>query len=49
VSGPVIARIARETGALVLGVAILPFDYEGSLRRSNAAADSMPCVRRPMP
>lgn len=37
-SGPVIARIARETGALVLGVAILPFDYEGSLRRSNAAA-----------
>jgi cell division protein FtsZ len=37
-SGPVIARIARETGALVLSVAILPFDYEGSLRRSNAAA-----------
>jgi cell division protein FtsZ len=30
--------MAREAGALVLGVAVLPFDYEGALRRSNAAA-----------
>ncbi len=37
-AGPVLARIAREAGALVLGVAVLPFDYEGTLRRSNAAA-----------
>ena len=37
-AGPVLARMAREAGALVLGVAVLPFDYEGALRRSNAAA-----------
>ncbi len=52
-AGPVIARLAREAGALVLGIAVLPFDYEGSLRRSNAAtgldalrsgADAVICV-----
>ncbi len=52
-AGPVIARLAREAGALVLGIAVLPFDYEGSLRRANAAtgletlrtaADAVICV-----
>ena len=37
-AAPVVARLAREAGALVLGVATLPFDCEGRLRQSNAAA-----------
>lgn len=52
-SAPVIARLARETGALVLAVAVLPFQYEGPLRHANAAqglqslraaADAVICV-----
>jgi cell division protein FtsZ len=52
-SGPVIARLAREAGALVLAVAVLPFHYEGQLRHNNAseglqnlrkAADAVICV-----
>ncbi len=52
-SGPVIARLAREAGALVLAVAVLPFQYEGQLRHNNAseglqslrkAADAVICV-----
>ena len=52
-SGPVIARLAREAGALVLAVAVLPFQYEGPLRHANAAeglqtlrkaADAVICV-----
>ncbi len=37
-AAPVVARIARESGALVLGVATLPFQCEGRLRQSNASA-----------
>jgi cell division protein FtsZ len=33
---PVLARAARETGALVLGFVTLPFDCEGSRRREQA-------------
>ncbi len=33
---PVIARCARETGALVLALALEPFEFEGRLRRHNA-------------
>lgn len=35
---PVVARAARESGALVLAFAILPFDCEGSLRQEFAEA-----------
>jgi cell division protein FtsZ len=33
---PVLARVAKESGALVLGVATLPFDLEGVRRRHHA-------------
>ena len=35
-AGPVIAKLARETGALVLAFVILPFDCEGSRRQRQA-------------
>lgn len=35
-AGPVVARCAREAGALVLGVATLPFECEGRLRGGHA-------------
>lgn len=35
-AAPVVARLARETGALVLGVATLPFHCEGRLRTGHA-------------
>ena len=44
-AAPVIARLARETGALTIGVVTKPFTFEGSRRRqlaeegSNALAD----------
>ncbi len=50
---PVIARLAREAGALTLGVAALPFDCEGRQRATHArealaafrtAADAVICV-----
>jgi len=37
-AAPVIARIARETGCLVLGMATQPFDFEGLRRREQAKA-----------
>jgi hypothetical protein len=49
----VIAQLAKEAGALVLGVMILPFDWEGSRRQQQAAealqvlkalADSVICI-----
>lgn len=52
-AGPVIAKIARETGALVLGVVTLPFDCEGGrrqrqaqwgLQQLQAAADGVICL-----
>lgn len=35
-SAPVVARMARESGALVIGVVTLPFKAEGKLRMENA-------------
>ena len=35
-AGHVVARIAREMGILVVGVATKPFSFEGEKRRNNA-------------
>jgi cell division protein FtsZ len=35
-AAPVVARIAREVGALTVGIVTLPFRFEGSRRRSQA-------------
>src|SRR5437773_3527096 len=35
---PVLARVAKETGALVLAIATLPFECEGARRRRQAQA-----------
>jgi cell division protein FtsZ len=35
-SAPVVAQIAKETGALTIGVVTLPFNVEGSIRMENA-------------
>ncbi len=52
-AGPVVARLAKESGALVLGIVTLPFDFEGSrrqrqaqlgLRELKAAADGVICL-----
>jgi cell division protein FtsZ len=52
-AGPVVARIAKETGALVLSIVMLPFDCEGSRRARQAqlglhelksAADGVICL-----
>jgi cell division protein FtsZ len=41
---PVIAQLAKEAGALVLGVIMLPFDWEGS-RRQQQAAESLQVIK----
>ncbi len=52
-AAPVIARVAREGGALVLGLAAMPFQFEGRRRAEDAqtalntfkkAADAVICV-----
>ncbi len=52
-AGPVVARLAREAGALVLGIVTLPFEFEGNrrlrqaqlgLRDLKAEADGVICV-----
>lgn len=35
-SAPVVARIAKEAGALVIGIVTMPFKAEGNLRMENA-------------
>ncbi|MDB6064331.1 MAG: Cell division protein FtsZ [Pedosphaera sp.] len=35
-AGPVVARIAKESGALVLGIVTLPFEFEGARRQRQA-------------
>ncbi len=37
-AGPVVARVAKEAGALVLAVVMLPFDCEGTRRQRQAQA-----------
>src|SRR5262245_2976591 len=52
-AGPVVAQVAKETGALVLSIVMLPFDCEGSRRARQAqlglqelknAADGVICL-----
>ena len=52
-AGPILAKAARDTGALVVGVVTLPFDFEGARRqlqgyeallRWRAAADAVICL-----
>lgn len=52
-ASPVLARIAKECGALVLGMMVLPFEWEGSRRQRQAqlglhemkkAADGVICL-----
>lgn len=52
-AAPVLARLAREAGALVLGIATMPFDFEGRFRAAHAqeglhalkaAADAVICL-----
>jgi cell division protein FtsZ len=52
-AGPVVARMAKESGALVLGIVTMPFEFEGSrrqrqaqlgLRELKAAADGVICL-----
>ncbi|MBI5774320.1 MAG: cell division protein FtsZ [Verrucomicrobia bacterium] len=52
-ASPVLARTAKETGALVLGLATLPFEFEGARRHQQAqqgleqlkgAADGVICL-----
>lgn len=43
-AAPVVARIARDQGALVVGVVTLPFSFEGS-RRSRVALDGLETLR----
>ena len=35
-AGPVVARLAKESGALVLGIVTLPFEFEGARRARQA-------------
>ena len=35
-SAPIVAQIAREVGALTVGVITKPFDFEGAKRRESA-------------
>jgi cell division protein FtsZ len=37
-AGPVLARLARESGALVLAIVTMPFEFEGQRRRDQAQA-----------
>ena len=37
-AAPVVARIARELGALTVGIVTLPFKFEGTKRRAQADA-----------
>jgi cell division protein FtsZ len=52
-AAPVLARLARESGALVLAIVTLPFDFEGQRRQEQAqeglqllkaAADAVICL-----
>lgn len=53
-AGPILCRIAKEAGALVLGMVVLPFDCEGTRRQRQAqsglqefkkAADGVICLQ----
>src|SRR2546421_3028635 len=44
-AAPVVARIARECGALTVGIVTLPFKFEGTQRR-KVAEDGVEALRR---
>jgi len=44
-SAPVVARVAKEIGALTVGVVTKPFDFEGKVRMNNAE-DGLEELRR---
>ncbi len=44
-ASPVVARLAKEKGALVLGVVFLPFDFEGRRRQEKADLGRMELQR----
>ena len=48
-AAPVVARVARELGALTVGIVTLPFRFEGTRRRSSAEPGSRSCARRATP
>ena len=48
-AAPVIARIAREVGALTVGIVTAPFAFEGSRRGAQAAAAWSRCARPSTP
>ena len=49
-AAPVIARIAREVGALTVGIVTAPFAFEGTpQRRARPAAAWRRCATRPTP
>ena len=43
---PVVARMAREVGALTVAIVTRPFGFEGSRRGEQAEQGSSPCARR---
>jgi cell division protein FtsZ len=52
-AGPVVAQVAKDSGALVLGIVTFPFDFEGARRQRQAqqglqhlknSADSVICL-----
>ena len=45
-AAPVVARIARELGALTVGIVTTPFKFEGTRRRQAADRASRRCARR---
>ena len=45
-AAPVIAEIARELGALTVGVVTRPFSFEGRKRSTRPTAASSSCARR---
>ena len=45
-AAPIVARIARELGALTVGIVTMPFKFEGSRRRKQADDGVGRCARR---
>ena len=46
-AAPVVARIARELGALTVGIVTTPFRFEGTRRMSSAVTGREGAPRRP--
>ena len=45
-AAPVVAKIARELGALTVGIVTTPFKFEGTKRRTQADRACSRCARR---